>query len=63
MFVCLFICCFFNFNHLRIPPGIFPESFVKIGLDLAEKIGSWDRCEICDKEEEEEAGEEDKLKY
>ena len=23
-------------NHFGIPPGIFPENFVKIGLDLAE---------------------------
>ena len=41
LFVCLFVyllvCLFvFHLNHLRIPPERLPESFVKIGLDLAE---------------------------
>ena len=27
---------FFYFNHLGTPTGIYPENFVKIGLDLAE---------------------------
>ena len=27
---------FFCFNHNGTPTGIFPESFMKIGLDLAE---------------------------
>ena len=43
MFICLFVCflfvdlfVLFNFKHLRTPTGIYPENFVKIGLDLAE---------------------------
>ena len=43
MFICLFVwlfdcwtVCFFYFNHLGTPTGIYPENFVKIGLDLAE---------------------------
>ena len=37
LFVCLFfLTCFFYFNHLGTPTGIYPENFVKIGLDLAE---------------------------
>ena len=39
LFVCLFVCwpvCCFYFNHLATPKGIYPENFVKIGLDLAE---------------------------
>ena len=39
MFICLFVClfvCLFYLNHLGIPPGRFPEIFVKIRLDLAE---------------------------
>ena len=43
MFTCLFVClfvfwpvCFFYFNHLGTPTGVYPENFVKIGLDLAE---------------------------
>ena len=40
-FVCLFVCLFvdlfvFYFNNLGSPTGIYPENFVKIGLDLAE---------------------------
>ena len=35
MFVC-WLVCFFYFNHLGTPRGIYPENFVKIGLDLAE---------------------------
>ena len=33
MFIDLFV---FYFNHLWIPKGIYPQNFVKIGLDLAE---------------------------
>ena len=38
LFVCLFVCWpfFFNLNHLGTPTGIYPENFVKIGLDLAD---------------------------
>ena len=41
LFVCLFVRLFvdlfiFYFNHLGTPTGIYPENFVKIGLDLAE---------------------------
>ena len=41
MFICLFVFLFvelfvFYFNHLGTPTGIYPENFVKIGLDLAE---------------------------
>ena len=40
MFICLFVCLltslFFYFNHLGTPTGIYPENFMKIGLDLAE---------------------------
>ena len=39
MFVCLSVClltCFFYFNQLGTPTGIYPENFVKIGLNLAE---------------------------
>ena len=41
LFVCLFVHLFvdlfvFYFNHLGTPTGIYPENFVKIGLDLAE---------------------------
>merc|ERR1712215_192010 len=38
-FFCLFFVgrfVFFYFNHLGTPTGIYPENFVKIGLDLAE---------------------------
>ena len=37
LFVCLFVNGFvcFCFNHLGTPTGSFPESFVKIPLDLA----------------------------
>ena len=35
-FICLFIFLWFDYlSHLRIPPGRFLESFLKIGLDLA----------------------------
>ena len=33
---CLFMELFFCFNHFGTPKGSFPESFLKIGLDLAE---------------------------
>ena len=33
-------------KHLRIPPGRFPESFVKMGLDLAE-IKNRDFLFVC----------------
>ena len=37
LFVCFFVDLFvFYFNHLGTPTGIYPEIFVKIGLDLAE---------------------------
>ena len=42
MFICLLVCLFvrstvcFYFFHLRTPTGIYPENFVRIGLDLAE---------------------------
>ena len=43
MFICWFVCivvywlvCFFYFNHLGTPTGIYSENFVKIQLDLAE---------------------------
>ena len=37
MYDCLFVELFvFYLNHLRTPTGIYPENFVKIGLDLAE---------------------------
>ena len=37
MFICLFVDLFiFYFNHLGTPTGIYPENFMKIGLDLAE---------------------------
>ena len=37
MFVCLLVDLFvFYFNHLGTPTGIYPENFVRIGLDLAE---------------------------
>ena len=41
LFVCLFVRLFvdlfiFYFNHLGTPTGIYPENFIKIGLDLAE---------------------------
>ena len=38
LFVCLFVeqFVFFYFNHLRTPTGIYPENFVRIGLDLAQ---------------------------
>ena len=37
LFVCLFVDLFvFYSNHLGTPTGIYPENFVKIGLDLAE---------------------------
>ena len=35
---------------------MFLENFIKIRLDLADKIGSWDRCKICDREREEGEG-------
>ena len=36
LFVCLFNCLFLYFIHLRTPTGIYPENFMRIGLDLAE---------------------------
>merc|ERR1711875_68705 len=40
LFVCLFVRLFvdlfvFYFNHLRTTTGIYPENFMRIGLDLA----------------------------
>ena len=37
LFVCLFVELFvFYFNHIRTPTGIYPENFMRMGLDLAE---------------------------
>ena len=44
MFVDLFV---FYFNHLRTPTGIYPENFVKIGLDLAEIYKIFKKMFIC----------------
>ena len=41
MFVDLFV---FYFNHLGTPTGIYPENFVKIGLDLAEIYRILKKC-------------------
>merc|ERR1711989_45392 len=49
LFVCLFVRLFadlfiFYFNHLGTPTGIYPENFVKIGLDLAEIYRILKKC-------------------
>ena len=44
LFVCLLTCLFFYFNHLGTPTGIYPENFVKIGLDLAEIYRILKKC-------------------
>ena len=36
LFVCLLNCFFFYNNCHRTPTGIYPENFMRIGLDLAE---------------------------
>ena len=47
LLVCLFDCLsVFYLKRLGIPPGRFPESFVKIWLDLAEILSIW-KLFIC----------------
>ena len=36
LFVCLWCCSVFCFNHHGTPTGRFPERFVKVQIDLAE---------------------------
>ena len=60
LFICLFVCLFvylfvFCFNRHRIPIGSFPQNFVKIGLDLVEKLRI-SKFDWCDGGEEGEKG-------